>query len=128
MTDTSHFPVYSEIPQGEPPSLAETEPGTTVLRDEIAMKDSDRGTSIGFVHTVLTRSKAKSTDVVARVVFNFDSGDVLVAMGALPFHEGEDFGDGKLAIVGGTGEYERLRGVVTVERLGPHRWSVDGAS
>ncbi len=126
MTDTSHFPVLSEVRNGEPPSLEGTEPGRTVLRDEIAERDSDRGTSIGVVHVVLTRSKAKSVDVVARVVFNFDSGDTLAAMGALPFHEGEDFGSGMLAITGGTGEYERWRGVLSVERLGPHRWFVDG--
>jgi hypothetical protein len=125
VTDTSHFPVLSEVRNGESSSLEGTEPGKTVLRDEIAERASDRA-SIGYVHIVLTRSKAKSVDVVARVVFNFDSGDMLAAMGALPFHEGEDFGDGTLAITGGTGEYERWRGVVTVERLGPHRWSVDG--
>jgi hypothetical protein len=119
--------VLSEVRDGESPSLEGTEPGRTVLRDEIAERESDRGTSIGFVHIVLTRSRAKSVDVIARVVFNFDSGDMLAAMGALPFHEGEDFGSGTLAITGGTGEYERWRGVVTVETLGPHRWSVDGA-
>jgi len=126
MTDTSHFPVLSEVSGGESRSLEGTELGTTVLRDEIAERQSEPGTSIGFVHIVLTRSRAKSADVVARVVFNFDSGDTLAAMGALPFHEQEDFDDGKLAITGGTGEYERWRGVLTVHREGPHRWSVDG--
>lgn len=128
MTDASHFPVRSEIQEGERPSLKETEPGKPVLRDEIAESESDPGTSIGFVHIVLTRSRAKSADVVAHVVFNFDGGEVLTAMGALPFHEEEDFDGGTLAITGGTGRYQRWSGVVTVERLGPHRWSVDGGA
>jgi ABC-type nitrate/sulfonate/bicarbonate transport system substrate-binding protein len=126
VTDTSHFPVLSEIPEGEVPSLEGANPGTTVLREEIAESESDPGASIGVVHIILTRSKAKSADVVARVVFNFDSGDMVAAVGALPFDQGEDFDGGTLAITGGTGEYARWRGVVTVERLGPHRWSVDG--
>jgi hypothetical protein len=126
VTDTSHFPVLSEVRNGELPSLVGTESGTTVLRDEIAERESNPGTSIGYVHIVLTRSRAKSADVVARVVFNFDSGDTLAAMGALPFDEEEDFADGKLAITGGTGEYKNWRGVLTVERWGPHRWTVEG--
>jgi hypothetical protein len=126
VTDTSHFPVWSEVRNGESPSLAGTEPGRTVLRDEIAERDSARGTPIGVVHVILTRSKAKPVDVVARVVFNFDTGDTLAAMGALPFHEEEDFDAGTLAITGGTGEYEGRRGVLTVVREGPHRWFVNG--
>lgn len=126
MTDTSHFPLRSEVSNGESPSLVGTESGTTVLRDEIAEKVDNPGTSIGFVHIVLTRSRAKSADVVARVVFNFDSHDTLAAMGALRFHEQEDYDGGKLAITGGTGEYEKWRGVLTVVREGPHRWSVEG--
>jgi hypothetical protein len=126
VTDTSHFPVLGEVRNGELPSLEGSESGTTVLREEIAERESDPGTSIGYVHIVLTRSRAKSADVVARVVFNFDSGDTLAAMGAFPFHEEEDFDDGKLAIIGGTGEYERWRGVLTVRREGPLRWSVEG--
>jgi hypothetical protein len=118
--------VLSEVRNGELPSLVGTESGTTVLRDEIAERESNPGTSIGYVHIVLTRSRAKSADVVARVVFNFDSGDTLAAMGALPFDEEEDFADGKLAITGGTGEYKNWRGVLTVERWGPHRWTVEG--
>jgi hypothetical protein len=109
VTDTRHFPVFSEVRNGESPSLEGTEPGRTVLRDEIAESESDPGTSIGFVHIVLTRSRTKSADVVTRVVFNFDSGDTLAAMGALPFHEEEDFDGGTLAITGGTGEYEKWR-------------------
>jgi hypothetical protein len=128
VTDTSHFPARSEVRKGESPSLEGSESGTTVLREEIAEKVSNPGIPIGFVHIVLTRSMAKSADVVARVVFNFDSRDTLSAMGALPFHEEEDFDDGKLAITGGTGEYANWRGVLTVLREGPHRWSVEGGA
>jgi hypothetical protein len=54
----------------------------------------------------------------------FPAGSI-VAKGALPYENG-DIGSGLLAIIGGTGGYARLKGVVQVDSWNPKKYRVQG--
>lgn len=60
---------------------------------------------------------------VCHFVLTFDSGDSLVATGVLPAERKWD--DGRsIAITGGTGEYERAAGTISVRSFNPKRYNV----
>ncbi|MGZ8626980.1 MAG: hypothetical protein ACXWXK_09965 [Actinomycetota bacterium] len=124
------FPIISN----EDPDVDEGEtigePGVPFQKDWWLYQDSPDEPHIGIVHVQMTRSHKRLEErypMVCDVVFEFDDGDVLIASGVLPFRQKPHWvGNGRLAILGGTGPYQGLTGDLVVEVQNPKRWSIGG--
>ena len=123
------FPVVSMEDAEEDEEFAPPDAGKTDLKDEWVARESDPESTIGVLHLHLTRPRKRLNDVdawVCRVVFDFGDGDTLSASGSLPaVGTGHVVGDGRLAIVGGTGAFAGQQGQLAVAIVNPKRWSIE---
>lgn len=124
-----YFPVVSIEDAEEDEGSTPPDAGKTDLKDEWVVRESDQESPIGVLHLHLTRPRKRLNDVdvwVCRVVFDFGDGDTLSASGILPaVGTGHVVGDGRLAIVGGTGAFKGQLGQLVVSIVNPKRWSID---
>ncbi|MGZ8606270.1 MAG: hypothetical protein ACXWXQ_04395 [Actinomycetota bacterium] len=125
------FPVISD----EDPDEGEDDPsfgtpGTPFQKDWWIWEDGAEGDTIGIVHVQMSRSNKPpggNGRMVCHVVFEFDDEDVLIASGVLPFRQRPHWvGNGRLAILGGTGPYKGLTKNLFVDVTNPKRWSIGG--
>ena len=86
---------------------------------EEAVEPWQRGELIGEVSgTLVTTHRGKA---IVNVTFTIGE-DAIVAHGVLPL-DGSDLGNGRLAVTGGTGKFNKAAGTVDMETRNPKRWS-----
>ena len=102
--------------------LMSAEPGrVTVVRQALYMqdvKDWSKGDRVGTLHGSLIVGRGK---VICHFVFDLEDGHAIVVGGALPPGE-SNFGEGVLAVTGGTGQFAKAAGVCVVETMNPKRY------
>jgi hypothetical protein len=104
--------------------LQQAGPGTVAPIRQRLFQAADegfgKGDEVGVLHGVAI--VVRRAQVIAHLVFEFDEGHTLVATGVLPAGASH-FGDGVLAVTGGTGGFERSAGACTVATMNPKRWN-----
>jgi len=126
------FPSVSDEGLEVPTPFAEVGAGVSILRDERLYDAADdgfgKGERSGIVHIEERKtSELGEGTVVCRVVFRFfdERDSTLTASGVLPHNGAQTVGEGRLAIVGGTGKFKTTRGELVVLSENPKRWSID---
>jgi hypothetical protein len=104
--------------------LTKAAPGTVVAIDQVLFEERgepwDRGEPVGEAHgTAVATQKGVA---VCHITFTFGEEDTIVAHGVLRI-DGSTVGSGRLAIAGGTGQFNKAAGRLDVEHRNPKRWS-----
>ena len=120
------FTVIGDDEEQTPQDLRDAAPATVVDLDQQLYEevgDFGKGAHVGWAHGTLVKNHHNMA--VCHVTFVFErNGDSVVAHGVLPL-EGDTIADGRLAVTGGTGDYQHASGTMYVETVNPKRWKYD---
>ena len=104
--------------------LSSAEPGRVAVIHqalyEQGEKDWDKAGRVGTLDGVVVA--ARRGKVVCHLVFDLEGEGTIVVAGSLPAGASH-FGDGALAVGGGTGGFAKVAGTCMVETMNPKRYS-----
>ncbi|MFL5768183.1 MAG: dirigent protein [Actinomycetota bacterium] len=124
MEFTTEFTVIGEDQDEDKDEIAQLPPGSVFALNQDLSEESEEGSwkqggPVGEAHgTVVMTGRRLAT---CSITFAFENGTIVVA-GLLPA-DGAKLGGGTLAVVGGTGDFEKTSGHVDMETRNPKRWS-----
>ena len=124
MEITTEFTVIGDDDAQTPKDLAAASPATVVPIDQELFEELgepwERGERVGEAHgiAVVTRRGV----AVCNVTFAFEGEDTISVHGVLPI-DGSTLGNGRLAVAGGTGRFNKATGTLNMETRNPKRWS-----
>jgi len=123
MRSDVRFTLIGDDEQRTPHELtAESAAATVIVLDLQLYEETgewERGSARGEVHGIAVVTHGGRA--MCHLTFELDDQDTIVAHGVLPL-EGSSIGNGRMAVTGGTGRFERAAGTVEVESRNPKRF------
>ena len=120
MEVSTEFILIGEDEQ-EAEDLSSAEPGRIAVIHQAlfeGMGDWAKGDPVGALHGVVVVGRDKA---VCHLVFDLKDVGSLVATGALPAGASH-FGEGVIAVTGGTGGFAKASGICEVQTMNPKRY------